>query len=290
MAPPNIAPVGYNISWPVGQGATPCPAPSCRYIAKKENLLRRHFATQHPGDSFRNRSDVRFNAPCVRCGMQVTPNNCARGHLTSQLCTQLHHQRERARRLRAAQEAQSSTVFSALGVELEAVHEFRYLGRVLSDEDSDWPALQRNLTRARQRWAMISRLLAREGANPKVSGYFYKAVVQSVLLYGSETWVWSQRMRSALQGFHNKVARRLTGLRPRLHEGAWTVPPIAEALEASGLHPIEEYITRRRETLKAQVVGRPIYQICMQTQRMPGTPTNTQVWWEQFTVDNPFII
>jgi hypothetical protein len=30
-------------------------------------------------------------------------------------------------------------------------------------------------------------LLRREGATPKVSGYFYKAIFQSVLLFGSET-------------------------------------------------------------------------------------------------------
>jgi len=41
-------------------------------------------------------------------------------------------------------------------------------------------------------------------------------VVQSVLLYGSETWVWSQSMRLALQGFHHRVARKITDLRPRL--------------------------------------------------------------------------
>jgi len=59
--------------------------------------------------------------------------------------------------------------------------------------------------------------------------------------------------------------------------------------EGAGLCPIEEYITRRRDTLLAQVTPRPLYHICQATQRMPGTPTQTQFWWEQFTVDNPFI-
>ena len=44
------------------------------------------------------------------------------------------------------------------------------------------------MKKARLRWAHTSRVLAREGARPKVSGFFfYKAVVQAVLLYGSET-------------------------------------------------------------------------------------------------------
>ena len=274
--------------WPKGQAfLQPCPFEECPFRAQTQNLLRRHFATQHPGSTFRVRGEI-LHPPCVQCGMQVTPNALKRGHLQSQLCRMIQREREQARLLTAAHEAQA-TVFSALGVELEKVTNFCYLGRPLSEVDSDWPALRRNLTKARQRWAMISRIIVREGATPRVSGYFYKAVVQSVLLYGSETWVWSQSMRLALQGFHHRVARKITDLRPRLQNGIWVVPPIGQALEGAGLCPIEEYITRRRDTLLAQVTPRPLYQICQATQRMPGTPTQTQFWWEQFTVDNPFI-
>ena len=35
----------------------------------------------------------------------------------------------------------------------------------------------------------MSRILIREGARPRVSGFFFKAAVQSVLLFGAETWV-----------------------------------------------------------------------------------------------------
>ena len=85
------------------------------------------------------------------------------------------------------------------------------------------PALYRNLTRARQRWAQLSRLLVQEGATPRVSGNFYKAIVQSVLLFGSETWVWTKSMRLALRGFHHTVARRLTGRSARLLNGVWVL-------------------------------------------------------------------
>jgi hypothetical protein len=40
-------------------------------------------------------------------------------------------------------------------------------------------------------------------------GKFYTAVVQSVLLYGSETWVLSEKMRRMLEGFHNRCARQM---------------------------------------------------------------------------------
>ena len=285
---PQAPNVGYTVDWPDGRGTKcPCPSPQCDYQAGSENLLRRHFATRHPGDVFRVRGQI-FHKPCELCGMQVSPTNMTRGHRSSVLCRMLQRQREQARRLRECTEAQNIE-FTALGSALGKVHEFRYLGRILTERDSDWPALRRNLSRARQRWGRISRLLAREGATPKVSGNFYKAIVQSVLLYGSETWVWTDSMRLTLQGFHHKVARRLSGLMPRLVNGEWFYPPIAEALQTAGLEPLEVYITRRRETLLAQVEQRPIYRICQATNRLPSTPPTTLVWWEQFTIDNPFI-
>ena len=42
-------------------------------------------------------------------------------------------------------------------------------------------------------------------------GSLYKAVVQMVLLYGSESWVIMGEMIKALEAFHNRIARKLTG-------------------------------------------------------------------------------
>jgi len=71
------------------------------------------------------------------------------------------------------------------------------------------PAMCWNLARAQQKWAIVSIILVREGATPRVAGYFYGVVAQAVLQYGSETWVyglrvWTKSMMLALQGFHHK--------------------------------------------------------------------------------------
>jgi hypothetical protein len=44
---------------------------------------------------------------------------------------------------------------------------------------------------------------------PWVSAKFYKAIVQSVLLYGSETWVLSPAVMARLKGFHIRRAYRM---------------------------------------------------------------------------------
>ena len=43
--------------------------------------------------------------------------------------------------------------------------------------DDDWPAVVGNLKKARKSWARMTRILGREGANPRVSGIFFKGVV-----------------------------------------------------------------------------------------------------------------
>ena len=64
------------------------------------------------------------------------------------------------------------------------VKAFKYLGRVITVGDDDWPEVTCNLQKARNIWG---RILIREGAYPKVSGHFFKAVFQAVLLFGTET-------------------------------------------------------------------------------------------------------
>ena len=61
----------------------------------------------------------------------------------------------------------------------------KYLGQVLTSLDNDWPAVVGNLREARKKWAWLLRILEQEGENPWVSGMFFKAVVQAVLLFRS---------------------------------------------------------------------------------------------------------
>ena len=49
---------------------------------------------------------------------------------------------------------------------------FKYLGRVLKANNDDWPALVRKLGKARRSWGRLSRVLGREGADPRVSQAF----------------------------------------------------------------------------------------------------------------------
>ena len=64
------------------------------------------------------------------------------------------------------------------------VTSFKYLVRVISAADNDSPEVVRNLEKARAVCQMLTRILSREGAALQVPGFFFKAVVQSVMVFG----------------------------------------------------------------------------------------------------------
>ena len=70
----------------------------------------------------------------------------------------------------------------------------------------NWPAVAGNLIKDWKSWMRMKRILGREGADPRISGLFLKAVVQAVLLFGLETWVLTPRMERALGSFQHRVA------------------------------------------------------------------------------------
>ena len=61
------------------------------------------------------------------------------------------------------------------------------LGGKLIYKNSNWPAVFQNLKKAWRRWGTILRVLVNMEATVWAHGVMYKAMAQSVLLYGSES-------------------------------------------------------------------------------------------------------
>jgi hypothetical protein len=111
----------------------------------------------------------------------------------------------------------TNTIFSINGLPIECVKEFKYLGRYLSEDDNDWKAINWNIKRARISWGRLARILSTEKATSKSMASIYKAVVQAVLLYGSESWTMTSSMCKKLQNFHHRCARHITGQHIRMN-------------------------------------------------------------------------
>jgi hypothetical protein len=265
--------------WPLA-----CPVPGCAGRAGSRDALRMHFCHRHPYDIIV--IDPEGHLPkCSSCGMHV---NDTEAHRASKRC-QVGRLRKRKRELEIGQlSALESTTFKVAESTLENVETFVYLGRVISSTTEDWPAVVRNLSNARKSWSRFSTLLRREGASPRVSGLFYKAVVMSRLLYASETWVITKPILSALEGFHHRVARGICRMPFRYfpEEDRWERPPVADVLERAGLHTIEHYLSKRRQYLERYAATVPLLDRCRalrQTSNLGGS--GRKFWWSGSPLD-----
>ena len=135
--------------------------------------------------------------------------------------------------------------------QIDQVKEFKYLGRIFSNDDDDTQCIKSNLKNARKKWNCLAKILKREGANAVCMARFYLTVVQAVLLYGSDSWTITEKNLRLLRSFHWRAIRYMTGKHIRKEKsGSWTVPDHEELLKQCHLFPIEVYIERRRGTLR----------------------------------------
>ena len=141
---------------------------------------------------------------------------------------------ERKRRRLADIELRESTeiAFEAYDKQLEAVPSFKYLGRIITVWDDDRPEVTGNLMKVRKSWGRLKRVLSREGADKRISGNFFKTVVQQVLLFGAETWVLTPRIEKVLDSFMHGAARWITGRHPRIGwDRKWYYPSLVGAMK-----------------------------------------------------------
>ena len=115
---------------------------------------------------------------------------------------------------------------------LEKVEVFKYLGRLLAQDDDDVQAIRNQIRRARGTWARLGQVLKGENTSPRVSASFYKAIIQSVLLYGSETWNVTKTALKQLEGFHIRAAYRMAIVNKpkRGSNNTWTYPRTKDVL------------------------------------------------------------
>jgi hypothetical protein len=259
-----------------------CPVPHCDGRARTRDSICVHFVHRHPFDNI----IINEEGPlprCDRCDMFVPPS-ATFSHPVSIRC-HLGADRKRKRLQDIANIEAQHTSFTVGDTELEMVDSFRYLGRPIVADSSDWLAVTYNIKKACSCWAQVSRVLTKQQINPRMAGFFYKAVVQSVLLYGSETWSLSQQSVSALEGFHNQVARKIAHqtIRPDPDSGDWIYPPTESARSTSGLFTIQHYIRTRRAYIMNWTHNHPLFNECRNLTGGAGGPQR-RYWWSPTTL------
>ena len=169
--------------------------------------------------------------------------------------------------------------FTAYGSnKLRNIKWFKYLGYILSHNNSDVPAMRQNLKQARSTWRWVSKILTRDEVPAPMAGMLYQAVVAAVLLYGCELWVLLPSGLTFLEGFHVEVARRMMGMCPQQRTvGPLIYPKSADMLASARLKPVATYIHWRRHTIAKTIKGRALLEECRGAERKFGSPP-CQFW------------
>ena len=96
-------------------------------------------------------------------------------------------------------------------------------------------------------------------------------MIQTILIFGAETWVVTPGMGKAPGGFQTQVSRRLTGNLPRRKtDGTWRYNSAAAAREAAGFLTIEEYVRRLQNTVAYYIATKSLLDLCEGSEGAPG--------------------
>jgi hypothetical protein len=153
---------------------------------------------------------------------------------------------------------------------------------LLAQVDDDIQAIRAQLRKACATWARVGQVLCSKNASPHVAATFYKAVVQTILLYGSKTWVLSQTALAHLEGFHIHAAYQMAKMhKPKQGLGmTWIYPRMVDVLQECNLKAMEEYIGIRWQTIAVYVATPLILNKCRQGEQKRGA-VPCLWWWEQ---------
>ena len=199
------------MSFPEKGGPRRCPVEGCPWKMATRTAMQVYFVHRHVLNTVVMLEEGKFHHPrCAKCYMQVPRRALNGSHPGTAQCAK-GAKRKRQRLTEKNMRENSEWAFEAYGAPIGSVLEFKYLGRILTATDDDWPAVIGNLRTASRSWRRLSRVLSREGSDPKVSRAFYIAVTQAVLILGLETWVLTARMEKALESFSPGLRGRSWG-------------------------------------------------------------------------------
>ena len=119
---------------------------------------------------------------CVQCGI-FQSNDCKR-----------YAQVKNNKRLDRCNKAATNVKFQLNGNDIKKVDDFKYLGRIIDNTDDDLKAVENQLKKARATWGRMGKILKiKTDSNIRIMSIFYKVIIQTILLYGSESWVINEK-------------------------------------------------------------------------------------------------
>ena len=139
------------------------------------------------------------------------------------------------------------------GDDLEQVEVFKYLGRLLAQDDEDIQAIHNQLRKACAMGACVGQVLQAENVSPLLVKKFYGCGTGHAAL-----------RQASLEGFHIRAACQMVRRhKPRRGPGhGWIYLKSKDVLKECGMNTLEKYITVRWQTIAVCVATRPVLIEC----------------------------
>ena len=111
------------------------------------------------------------------------------------------------------EDSDHSTIRSIDGSDIKETEEFKYLGSYVVSSKKDF------LTRKGQAWSACNKLhlIWQSDISRATKINLFKACVESILLYGAETWTMNKEFRDRLDGTYTRLLMRVQNLSWRNH-------------------------------------------------------------------------
>ena len=198
--PPDLEvyPKMYRMSFLSAEVPRNGPVEGCRGRASTRSALGVNFLHRHIRETMLILEDDNLPYPLCPPFYIMLPLTSLNGkNTTIAQCTKGSEQKRRRLMAEDLREITART-FQAYVISPKLVTSLKYLGNIMTASDDDWPELLRNLNNSRKSLDPLSTILRKEGENPRVLGKFFKAVVQAVIIMGSETWMMTLCMGQAI--------------------------------------------------------------------------------------------
>ena len=143
----------------------------------------------------------------------------------------------------AQEDGNTSPIDLGDGELLHFCTEFKYLGTTIPSDLTTEPEISTRMRKAQGAFAVMRSVLTDRDLPLKTRGNYYKVLVLTVLLFGSESWAMCKVHFDQLTAFHRRCVRAMahTSLwKTRIHRITTT-----SLLESAGIRPLIQYFDKR---------------------------------------------
>ena len=134
---------------------------------------------------------------------------------------------------------------------IEIASKFEYLGRVLSNDGSDMPALVNRIGKAWGAFEKKKELMTSKHLSMRSKKQTYETYILPVAMYATETMTWTQEMLNKIDVFNNHIMRWMCGAKLRDKKSIASlrqrtqVKPIIPTIKARKTQMVRSYQTQQ---------------------------------------------